>query len=202
MNWRSETAKQPSIVTKELFLLWVRSTHKGECGMYWYVITLITCCKRQINRSWMAPSLISGHSTVNLCPFSACSSWPDHRGVKFKLLLQPANSIRSGKDAQCCKILAPFLVRGEGLPFAAHTAGVITLVYHHSPCLLHPTAIVMPDRVAVLSISAPRGQAIRSKIPKRQAVWKLLNGHLYCFQFGQSVILRVWLSSMQYHFHT
>lgn len=40
MNWRSETAKQPSTVTKELFLLWVRSTHKDECGMYRYVLGL------------------------------------------------------------------------------------------------------------------------------------------------------------------
>lgn len=92
--------------------------------------------------------------------------------MKFKLLLQPANSIRRGKDAQRWVILASFLVRGEGLPFAAHTAGVITPVYHRSPCLLHPVAVVMPDRVAALSISAPRGQAIRSRRPKRQAVQK------------------------------
>lgn len=113
-------------------------------------------------------------STARLiyAPFSGCSSWPKHRGVKFKLLLQPANSIRSRKDAQRWAILALFLVRGEGLPFAAHTVGVITLLYHRSPCLLHPAAIVMPDRVAVLSISAPRGQAISSSVPKRQAVRK------------------------------
>lgn len=137
----------------------------------------------------MAPLLISGHSMANLCPFSGRSSSPKHRGVKFKLLLQPANSIRSRKDAQRWAILALFLVRGEGLPFAAHTAGVITPLYHRSPCLLHPAAIVMPDRVAALSISAPRGQAIRSRVPKRQAVRELLKGHLYCFRFGPSVIL-------------
>lgn len=139
----------------------------------------------------MAPSLISGYGTVNLCPLSACSSWTDHRGVKFKLLLQPANSIRSRKDAQRWVILAPFLVRGEGLPFAAHTAGVITPVYHCLPCLLHPSAVVMPDGVAALSISAPRGQAIRSRVPKRQTVRKRLKRHLYCFQFGQSVLFTV-----------
>lgn len=138
---------------------------KGECGML--LSRLPAANDRSIGPEWL-PHWSVGTAGLIYAPFSACLSWPGHRGMKFKLLLQPANSIRSGTDEQQCRvILAPFLVRGEGLPFAAHTAGIITLVYRRSPCLLHPAAFVMPDRVAMLNISAPRGQAIRCRVSER-----------------------------------
>ncbi len=47
---------------------------------------------------------------ANLCHCSGDPSAPRHQGVKFKLLLQPGNSIIWGKDMSLWHILAVFLV--------------------------------------------------------------------------------------------
>lgn len=50
---------------------------------------------------------------ANLCHCSGDPSAQRHQGVKFKLLLQPGNSIIWGKDMSLWHILAVFLVQRE-----------------------------------------------------------------------------------------
>lgn len=77
---------------------------------------------------------------ANLCHCSGDPSAQRHQGVKFKLLLQPGNSIIWGKDMSLWHILAVFLVQreregeeewGRRLAFCGQgSGGIITPLYH------------------------------------------------------------------------
>lgn len=134
----------------------------------WYIITLITCCKRQINRFWMGTVRLIYAPSQPVRPGQGTGVWNSNYYCSQPIPLGAGRMhsragwywLRSWWGVKACP-LQP--TQQELLPW------FITV----RPASFIPLLFVMPDRVAALSISAPRGQAIRCRVPKRQAALKL-----------------------------